>query len=121
MIQDNINEHIKDVKKDFESYLEKRIDLFKLHLVEELSRFTAGFALKLGIMYLLLFVLLFISLAGALFLGELLGSYGWGFAIVAGFYLLLVLVFSFLRRTCIERPLIRTFIRMFFPKLDGDE
>src|SRR5690554_8128975 len=76
MFQDDLKNHIDEVKNEFEDYVDKRISLLKLHLVEELSRFTAGFAVKLGILYLLFFVFMFLSLAAAFFLGDLLGSNG---------------------------------------------
>ena len=68
MFQDDLKNHIDEVKNEFEDYVDKRISLLKLHLVEELSRFTAGFAVKLGILYLLFFVFMFLSLAAAFFL-----------------------------------------------------
>src|SRR5690554_7195412 len=74
MFQDDLKNHIDEVKNEFEDYVDKRISLLKLHLVEELSRFTAGFAVKLGILYLLFFVFMFLSLAAAFFFGDLLGS-----------------------------------------------
>jgi hypothetical protein len=121
MFQEDLKERLTDVKVEFESYIDKRVDLVKLHLVEELSRFTARFTLKLGVLYLLFFVLMFASLAGAFFLGEILGSNGQGFMIIAGIYLFFAIVFFLLRRILIQKPVIQTFIKIFFPKFDKDE
>lgn len=121
MFQDDLKNHIDEVKDEFEDYVDKRISLLKLHLVEELSRFTAGFAVKLGILYLLFFVFMFLSLAAAFFLGDLLGSNGLGFTLVAGFYLLLALIFWLSRRIWVEQPIIQAFIKIFFPKFEDDE
>lgn len=121
MFQDDLKNHIDEVKNEFEDYVDKRISLLKLHLVEELSRFTAGFAVKLGILYLLFFVFMFLSLAAAFFLGDLLGSNGLGFTLVAGFYLLMAVIFWLSRRIWVERPVIQAFIKIFFPKFEDDE
>lgn len=121
MFQDDLKNHIDEVKNEFEDYVDKRISLLKLHLVEELSRFTAGFAVKLGILYLLFFVFMFLSLAAAFFFGDLLGSNGLGFTLVAGFYLLLAVIFWLSRRIWVEKPVIQAFIKIFFPKFEDDE
>lgn len=121
MFQDDLKNHIDEVKNEFEDYVDKRISLLKLHLVEELSRFTAGFAVKLGILYLLFFVFMFLSLAAAFFLGDLLGSSGLGFTLVAGFYLLMAVIFWLSRRIWVEKPIIQAFIKIFFPKFEDDE
>lgn len=121
MFQDDLKNHIDEVKNEFEDYVDKRISLLKLHLVEELSRFTAGFAVKLGILYLLFFVFMFLSLAAAFFLGDLLGSNGLGFTLVAGFYLVMAVIFWLSRRIWVEKPIIQAFIKIFFPKFEDDE
>lgn len=121
MFQDDLKNHIDEVKNEFEDYVDKRISLLKLHLVEELSHFTAGFAVKLGILYLLFFVFMFLSLAAAFFLGDLLGSNGLGFTLVAGFYLLMAVIFWLSRRIWVEKPIIQAFIKIFFPKFEDDE
>jgi hypothetical protein len=121
MFQEDLKEHLSDVKEDFESYVDKRVDLLKLHLVEELSRFTASFTLKLGVLYLLFFALMFFSLAGAFFLGDMLGSNGQGFVIVALVYLVFVVIFILMRRVWVQKPVIKSFIKIFFPKFDKDE
>jgi hypothetical protein len=121
MFQEDLKEHLTDVKDEFESYVDKRVDLLKLHLVQELSRLTASFAVKLGVLYLLFLVLIFASLAGAFFLGDILGSNGQGFMLVAGMYLIFVVLFILMRRILVQKPVIKAFIKIFFPKFDEDE
>lgn len=121
MIQENIKENLVEVKEEFEEYINKRVDLVKLHLVGDLSKATSSFGIKLVVFYLLFFVLLFFSLAGAFYLGETLKSKALGFIIIGSFYLVIVIVFYLLRRVLIERPVIKSFINLFFPKYDNDE
>ncbi|TCO09207.1 phage holin family protein [Natronoflexus pectinivorans] len=121
MFKEDFKDHLNDVKDEFEKYVDKRIDLLKLHIVEELSRFTAGFAVKMGILYLLFFALMFISIAGAYFLGHLLESVTLGFLFISGFYFLLAWMFYLLRRKLVEKPVIRSFVKLFFPKFEDDD
>jgi hypothetical protein len=121
MFQENIKDHLVDVKDELENYVDKKIDLLKLHIVEELSRFTAGIAVKAGVLYLFFFVLIFLSLAAAFFLGEVLDSNGLGFSAIALFYLLLSLIFYLMRRKWVEKPVIKSFIKLFFPKFEEDD
>lgn len=121
MIQENIKENLVEVKEEFEEYVTKRIDLVKLHIVEDLSKATSRFGIKLGVSYLLFFVLLFFSLAGAFYLGEILSSLALGFIIIGSFYLVVMVIFYLLRRILVERPVIKSFINLLFPKYDDDE
>ncbi|MDG5799996.1 phage holin family protein [Marinilabiliaceae bacterium ANBcel2] len=121
MFEENIKEHLEDVKDGFEKYVDKRIDLTKLHLVEQLSRLTSRFILKSGILYLLFFGLLFLSLAFALYIGKMVNCYVTGFAVTGLFYILLSLIFFACRKQLIEKPVIKSFIKLFFTDFDETE
>ncbi|WP_430811769.1 MULTISPECIES: phage holin family protein [unclassified Carboxylicivirga] len=121
-MKENISEELNEAKEEFEEYINARLDLAKLHTAENLSRFFAGMLVKMGLFYLFFFVLLFSSLAISFWINDYLDSQGLGFIIVAGFYLLLALIFYALRRSLIHRPIIQSFIQLFFPKFtDYDE
>ena len=72
-------------------YFETRIELLKIELKEEVSKFVAkAILLLVAGMFIILFVLfLFLSLAS--FLNELFMSAYWGYVIVSGFFLLLII------------------------------
>jgi hypothetical protein len=121
-MKDKLSEEINEVKDEFEEYVNARLDLAKLHAAENLSRFFSGMILRIGLFYLLFFVLLFVSLATAFWLNHIFDGKGIGFFIVAGFYLLLALLFLALRKSLIQKPVIQSFIQLFFPKYtDYDE
>ena len=121
-MKENLSDEINEVKDDFEEYINARLDLAKLHTAENLSRFFSGMLLKMGLFYLFFFVLLFISLAIAFWLNHIFEGKGIGFFIVAGFYLVIAFIFYALRKTLIQRPIIQSFIQLFFPKYtDYDE
>lgn len=114
-MKEQVSDEINDVKDDVEEYINARIDLVKLHTAENLSRFFSGMIIKMVLFYLFFFVLLFSSLAVAIWLNEILGGKGVGFMIVAGFYLLIALLFVAFSKTLIQRPIIQSFIQLFFP------
>jgi hypothetical protein len=120
MFQNIFSEHLSGIRKELEDYVGKRIELLKLELVERLSKCTSSIIVKLGLMYFLLLFLMFLSLAGGFYIGELLHSNALGFLIIAGFYLLLAFLLYIFRSYLVERPVIRSFIKLFF-KSDKNE
>ncbi|MBK3518116.1 phage holin family protein [Carboxylicivirga marina] len=121
-MKEKLSEEINEVKDDFEEYINARLDLTKLHAAENLSRFFSGMLIKMGLFYLFFFVLLFISLAIAFWLNHIFEGEGIGFFMVASFYLLIAIIFFGLRKVLIQKPIIQSFIQLFFPKYtDYDE
>jgi uncharacterized membrane protein YoaK (UPF0700 family) len=115
-MQEKITREMGDLKKEFEDYAKTQIDITKLHLTGELSRFLSGFLFKSAMLYLFIFVLLFLSMAAAVFIGQLLDSYVYGFAIMGGFYLIVALLVWALRKPLFERPSIKRFLHLMYPK-----
>ena len=121
-MKEKLSEELNEVKDEFEEYINARLDLAKLHTAENLSRFFSSMLLKMGLFYLFFFVLLFASLAVAFWLNHIFEGKGIGFLIVAGFYLIVALIFYAFRKALIQKPIIQSFIQLFFPKYtDYDE
>lgn len=120
-MKENITREIDELKKEFEEYVQVRIDLTKLHIAGELSRFFSSFMTKTVMLYLFFFVFMFFSLAGAILLGQWLESYVLGFTLTGVIFLIAALVFWLLRKHLIERPVVKRFIELMFPKFDEDE
>lgn len=74
-------------------YLDTRIDLVRLEAQEKAKTAFVGtvHGVTLGLIGLLFFV--FLNLFVALLLNDVLDSPYWGFGIVAGFYLVLLIIF----------------------------
>lgn len=121
MIQEEIKGNLSEIKDEFTDYIENRINLTKLHLVETFSKISAGFVVKLSVLYLLQFAIMFFSLALAFFLGSLFSSNSLGFSVVACIYVLLAILLYAVRHKLIEKPIIKTYIHLFFPNFDNDE
>ncbi|WP_426489848.1 phage holin family protein [Hymenobacter sp. 102] len=75
-------------------YLDTRIDLVRLEAQEKVKTAFVGtvHGVTLALIGLLFFV--FLNLFVALLLNDVLDSSYWGFGIVAGFYLLLLIIFA---------------------------
>ena len=119
--KEKISDEIAEVKQELESYVKNRIDLTKLHLAEDLSKLTSGLAVRLVLFYIAFFVLLFLSLAGAYAIGSYTGNIVSGFIAIAGFYALVGIVFYLLKGILISRPIIKSFIHLFFPNYQNYE
>ncbi|WP_010662871.1 phage holin family protein [Marinilabilia salmonicolor] len=120
-MKESITSEIDELKKELEEYLQIRVDLVKLHIAGELSRFFSSFMTKTVLLYLFFFVFMFFSLAAALLLGTWLDSYALGFAIMGGVFLLAALIFWLLRKQLIERHVVHRFIELMFPKFEDDD
>jgi uncharacterized membrane protein YqjE len=78
-------------------YVETRIELLKYEIKEDMAKAIARLSLVLLTALLFTFFLLFISVSVAIKLGEVWGNFV-GFGIVAGFYLLLMLIIVLFRK-----------------------
>jgi hypothetical protein len=120
-MKDNIFREVDELKKEFEEYIQVRIDLTKLHIAGELSRFFSNIMTKTVILYLFFFVFMFFSLAGALLLARWIGSYALGFGLMGVLFLFAALIFWLLRKQIIERHVVQRFIELMFPKFNNDD
>ena len=114
-------ENIDNIRKEVQEYVEVRLDLIRLHTAENLARLLSSGSTLVIAGYLAFFVLMFISFAGGFFLGTLLHSNEAGFLCVAGFYLLVLVIFLIFRKQIVERPVIKAVVRLLFPKFNNDE
>jgi len=77
-------------------YVETRLELIKLEIREDIARSVARLTVLVVVIAVLSLFILFFSVSVALLIGEHLGYFE-GFAIVAGFYLLLTVMIVVLR------------------------
>jgi hypothetical protein len=116
--KDSIYDEISDIKNEISSYVQNKIDLSKLHLAEELSRFVSNMAIKIILLNFLLFVLFFLSVALGIFIGKRVDSYELGFIFVSGGYVLIGLFIYVFKQPLIQTPIIKAFIQLFFPNFN---
>jgi len=103
-------------KERVQEYVKDRILLLKLEAVEKISRLTATIVSGLLITIFSFFIILFVSIMVGYLIGEALHHTYWGFAIVAGIYVFLLVLIVIFRKNLIERPIINAVIDVFFEK-----
>ncbi len=91
-------------------YAEKRLDLLKMEATEK-SSVTAGTFTFLAIAVVAgLFFLILFNIGLGLLIGSYLGNYAYGLLIMAGFYLLIILI-VFLARNSIKNAVANKIIQ----------
>jgi len=114
-MNDSLKKDINASKEDFQNYLDARFDMIRLNMAENFSKLIAGFTIKLTILFAFSFVMLFLSLAFAAWINNVMDIPGIGYIILAGIYVFFIFIFWLLRHRIVERPIIQSMIEMFFP------
>ncbi len=107
-------------KKKVEEYVQDRLLLLKLEVVEKTSRLVATMFSGLVIALFAFLIVFFASFMLAYLVGEFLGHLYWGFGIVAALYIILLIVIIIYRKPLIEKYAINTVIDIFFDKNNGE-
>ena len=106
--------------KQLEQYVQDSILLLKLQATEKTASLVALLFFVLIVSLLLFFILLFLSFMAGNYFSGITGSIYSGYAIVAGFYILLLAI-TFLSRKWISTKVINSVIRIFFGNNESDE
>ena len=89
-MEKDAGEIFRELKKDLSAYVELKLELLKLNTYERTGKVIAVLSYGVILLFLAFFAILFIFLALGFFLGDLFGSVGSGFGVVAVLYLLLI-------------------------------
>ena len=117
----NRDEEKTTIAEELISYVNLRIDSFKLSLVENLSvLLSGGFGIFIFIIFLSVALMCFIA-ALTVLLAELIGSVLWALLIVGGVFLIISVIAFVLRDKLIVNSMVRMFSRMFFEKNDDEK
>jgi len=79
---------------DLTAIVEAKIELFKIELKEEAAKVASKVISVIVLAVLVFLIVLFLSFTIANFFNELLESNYWGYAIITGFYFLLLIGFK---------------------------
>ncbi|MBZ5858216.1 phage holin family protein [Flavihumibacter profundi] len=102
-------------------YVNDRILLLKLKASQQSAKLAAQVFVLMIMVLLGLLVLLFLSLTAAYYFADLTGSLLYGFGIVAGFYLLLLIIVLLVRKKYLSPYLTNMVIRIILDKTHDDE
>jgi len=94
----NLKEDAKDILNHAGDYAETFYKLNLLRLTKKVSDVASVVVNSVLIFFISLCILLFISFAGAWWLGDIVQNRALGFLIIAGFYLLIILVLVLMRK-----------------------
>ena len=100
------------------AYGEQQVRLVKLDMAERFSKVTSGLALLMVLFILALFILLLLSIAAGLYLGNIWNSYATAFLALSGFYVLVGLVLIVFKKSLIINPILSVVLNEM---LDQDE
>jgi len=114
MANQSFSGNMAEMIKIARSYVNTRIELWKLSLLEKTSLAGAFFLSSVVIVLIIAFCLLFVSLAFAYWYGQRTGDLAMGFLITAGFYVILGLIFILNRKTIITGPIIRSLTSILY-------
>jgi hypothetical protein len=103
MIRDSIAKFFKvdSLIENLTGYVETRVEILKIEAKEEISKQLSNAIVYVSIGFLFALVLLFLSVAIGLTIGEHLGNFA-GFSIVAGFYLIVGVILLLNREKLIK-------------------
>lgn len=103
---DNNIETIAQMVEQAKKYLSLKSEYYRLSTVEKTVRLLTVLAMTFVLAVLLMLVLIYFSFALAYFIGSFIGN-AWGFLIVGGIYMAVLIAFIIFRKKWIERPLVR--------------
>ena len=116
-IADNISEVIDASRK----YAKANLKLLKLILLERLSKVVSLIISATLIMFGLAIVLLFLCIAGAMYIGGLLHSSALGFLVMGLIFLVPVIILWINRKTLVINTVIRSLNDIVFTEDEPDE
>jgi hypothetical protein len=114
----NLKEDAKDILNHAGDYAETFYKLNLLRLTKKACDVASVVVNSFLIFFITLCMLLFISIAGAWWLGDVVQNRALGFLLIAGFYLLIILVLVLMRKKIISPFIRNTLIRKIYEEKD---
>jgi len=115
-----IKEDAKDILQHAADYADTFYRLSLVRVTKKISDVAAVTVNSVLIFFISLCIILFLSLAGAWWVGAMLNSPAAGFLVVAGFYVLLVLILVLMRKKIISPFIRNTLIKKIYEEKDNN-
>ena len=109
-----------ELMSDVKEYVDNRLSSVKLNVAEKTSKVGSQIISVTIITIIFIFFLVFSSIALAFAFSRLTGEYYWGFAIVAGIYLLAGFALSAAKEKIIRLPLLNALLKQLFKNDEED-
>jgi ABC-type multidrug transport system fused ATPase/permease subunit len=114
----NLKEDAKDVLNHASDYAETFYKLSLVRLTKKVSDIASAVVNSVLIFFISLCILLFISFAGAWWLGDVVENRALGFLLIAAFYVLLIFILILMRKKVISPFIRNTLIRKIYEEKD---
>lgn len=114
MAFEEIKENAEELKNHAKELYESNVRYYKLLVFKTLVQSTTSIMKGVLLTLMVVFVLIFLSIALALGIGYWLDNFAYGFLIVGLFYLLLSIIIYKMAHTFIEGSLMGKFSKAFF-------
>ena len=107
---------VEDLGQKTTEYIDLRVDELKLKTAKGLSLTLSKLLYMLLVLFVVSIIMISIAVAvgGVMWIGEMVGSYAGGAAIVAAFFLLVLGVLVLLRKRLFRDTFVPLFIDLFF-------
>lgn len=120
MENNSLKENLSELNTIIKSYIEAKIDLWKVLLLEKVTKIGTYFFTVIAVLITFFSILLFLSFAFSYWYGNTFGNMTVGFLISAGFFLLLALLLYGLRKPLFSNNIIKNIGSIIFSD-DEDE
>ena len=105
---------VEDLGQKTSEYIDLRVDELKLKTAKGLSLTLSKLLYMLLVLFVVSIIMISIAVGGVMWIGEMVGSYAGGAAIVAAFFLLVLGVLVLLRKRLFRNTFVPLFIDLFF-------
>ncbi len=105
---------VEELGKEASEYVDLKFNELKLTTAKGLSMTLSKLLYMLLVLFVVSIILTAIAIGGVMWIGEMIGSYAGGAAIVAGFFLLLLGVLVLLRNRLFRDTFVPLFVKLFF-------
>lgn len=114
MAFEELKSNVEQIQEESKAYIETSLAYYKLWGFKVAMKSTTMIFKFVLIVIFSMMVLLFGSVAAAFAIGNALDSLVYGFLIVAAFYLILAILFMFIKYEIVEGRILRKFSEIFF-------
>jgi len=120
MKKHSLTENISELNDIIKSYLEARIDLWKVLFLEKTTKLGTYFISAISIVVAILFMFVFLAFAFSFWYGDTYGKISDGFLISAGFFVLMAILLFLLRKPLFSNSIIKKVASLIFTD-EGDK
>ena len=110
----NLTDNIGELGGSAKSYVQAKIDLAKLTLLEKVTRFTSHLFSMIVIMLFSMLIFGFGAAAFAIWYGQTYNNYFEGVLIAGGCLIFMALIFILLRHKIVTNPVLKNFSDILF-------